>query len=133
VTDEERKAIQDLQGFLQYALDTDMGFITMLGTLAHDAAGLLTQDPMMWPRTAGYAEYRIRERTHASEWTKRLGQKHWSITGSGRTLCGKPMLGNNYANVLAEDEKEPCKACREKLSDIRTAERRRTPETAERT
>jgi hypothetical protein len=30
------------------------------------------------------------------EWTKRLGQQHWNIAGKGQTLCGKPMLGNNY-------------------------------------
>ena len=42
-------------------------------------------------------------------WTKRLGGRHISKTGSGRTYCGKPMLGNNYATV--RDDAEPCREC----------------------
>lgn len=49
-----------------------------------------------------------------NEWTKRLGQKHWALAGENETLCEKPMLGNNYARHLEEDEKEPCTECAEK-------------------
>ena len=47
------------------------------------------------------------------EWTKRLGQQHWSRPNSGVTLCGKPMLGNNYAISLAKEDKVPCDECAE--------------------
>jgi hypothetical protein len=39
------------------------------------------------------------------EWTKRLGQQHWNIAGKGQTLCGKPMLGNNYAKHIENEDK----------------------------
>ena len=41
-------------------------------------------------------------------WVKRLGQGHYA--GEGRTtLCGKPMLGNNYAGHIPI--KYPCAKC----------------------
>ncbi len=52
------------------------------------------------------------------EWTKRLGQQHLSMNDSSTTLCGKPMLGNNYATVLDDDEKTPCDQCYEILEGI---------------
>jgi len=45
------------------------------------------------------------------EWTKRLGQQHWSRKGESATLCGKPMLGNNYADYLTQHQKIPCSKC----------------------
>jgi hypothetical protein len=45
------------------------------------------------------------------EWTKRLGQQHWSQRGESTTLCGMPMLGNNYANHLQQSDKTPCSRC----------------------
>ena len=46
------------------------------------------------------------------EWTKKLGQQHWSIPGSYTgTLCGMPMLGNNYAKHIDEEDKTPCPKC----------------------
>jgi hypothetical protein len=50
------------------------------------------------------------------EWTKRLGQQHWSIKGQYDTLCGRPMLGNNYAIRLPNNEKTPCEDCQLKIS-----------------
>lgn len=49
------------------------------------------------------------------EWTKRLGHQCWSIPGSGtgQTLCGRPMLGNNYAKHIDDKDKKPCDKCRE--------------------
>lgn len=47
------------------------------------------------------------------EWTKRLGQQHWSIPSTGETLCGRPMLGNNYAKHIDNKDKTPCDKCRE--------------------
>ena len=44
------------------------------------------------------------------EWTKRLGQRHWSDGGS-RTFCGMPMLGNNYARIIPDDQKKDCEKC----------------------
>ena len=48
------------------------------------------------------------------EWTKKLGQQHFSM-GSGSTLCGMPMLGNNYARVYGDGDKTPCPICEEAL------------------
>jgi len=45
------------------------------------------------------------------EWTKRLGQQHWSRKDESTTLCGQPMLGNNYAQHLTQDQKKPCGRC----------------------
>jgi len=46
------------------------------------------------------------------EWTKKLGQQHWSVPGSySGTLCGMPMLGNNYAKHIDEEDKTPCPQC----------------------
>jgi len=49
------------------------------------------------------------------EWVKRLGQQHWSIAGSSVTMCGMPMLGNNYAKHLGNNNKKPCKDCQEQI------------------
>ena len=44
-------------------------------------------------------------------WVKRLGQRHYSIPSSGQTLCGMPMLGNNYAKLIPEGDQEECTEC----------------------
>ena len=43
-------------------------------------------------------------------WVKKLGQWHLS-GGNGATICGKPMLGNNYAKYIPENEREKCPDC----------------------
>jgi len=43
-------------------------------------------------------------------WVKKLGQWHLS-DGKGQTLCGRPMLGNNYANYIPENERVKCPDC----------------------
>ena len=43
-------------------------------------------------------------------WVKKLGQGHLS-GGNGETICGKPMLGNNYAKYIPENEREKCPDC----------------------
>lgn len=45
------------------------------------------------------------------EWTKRLGQKHFILDGEDETLCGKPLLGNNYSKVIHDNEKKECEKC----------------------
>jgi len=50
------------------------------------------------------------------EWTKAMGQQHFSIVGQHETLCGKPMLGNNYAKVIPSESKKPCPDCQTKVS-----------------
>ncbi len=45
------------------------------------------------------------------EWTKRLGQQHWHRSDESETLCGMPMLGNNYASHLSQQQKQPCGRC----------------------
>ena len=37
------------------------------------------------------------------DWVKKLGQWHLS-GGNGQTRCGVPMLGNNYAKYIPENE-----------------------------
>lgn len=57
------------------------------------------------------------------EWTKKLGQQHWSIPGSFEgTLCGMPMLGNNYAKHIDEEDKTPCPQCQQQVQMFRLNE-----------
>ena len=37
-----------------------------------------------------------------NEWTKKLGQQHFSVPNEPTTLCGMPMLGNNYARAYGD-------------------------------
>jgi hypothetical protein len=43
-------------------------------------------------------------------WVKKLGQWHLA-DDDGKTRCGKPMLGNNYAKYIPEDERTECPDC----------------------
>ena len=43
-------------------------------------------------------------------WVKRLRQAHLAGTGS-ITLCGMPMLGNNYASIYQKDDWMDCDKC----------------------
>lgn len=45
------------------------------------------------------------------DWVKKLGQWHQSIGNSPTTICGMPMLGNNYASYIPEADREKCKEC----------------------
>jgi hypothetical protein len=50
------------------------------------------------------------------KFTKRLGQQHWATMDSSATLCGMPMLGNNYAKHLhltTDGKEKPCEKCEE--------------------
>ena len=51
--------------------------------------------------------------SYLNEWTKKLGQQHWQIRNEPTTLCGMPMLGNNYARVYDQEDKTPCPRCAE--------------------
>lgn len=42
-------------------------------------------------------------------WMKKFGPKHLYTSGDNETLCGKPMLGNNY-HTFREEEGE-CEEC----------------------
>ena len=55
-----------------------------------------------------------------SEWVKRLGQQHWALfnRSNGETLCGRPMLGNNYARHLPDEDKVPCEECAAKRKEL---------------
>jgi len=44
-------------------------------------------------------------------WTKRLGQRHYTRDNMDVTICGIPMLGNNYANIIPESEQHECEEC----------------------
>jgi|TARA_R110000796_G_scaffold163493_1_gene280421 hypothetical protein len=61
--------------------------------------------------------------TKFTEWTKRLGQQHFAMyDGTGRTLCGMPMLGNNYAHAMHDEDKAPCSQCAERMAFITEGE-----------
>ena len=43
-------------------------------------------------------------------WVKKLGQWHLA-DDNGQTRCGVPMLGNNYAKYIPENERSKCAKC----------------------
>lgn len=45
------------------------------------------------------------------DWVKRLGQWHLFQNDSNVTVCGKPMLGNNYTQHIPENNREKCTNC----------------------
>lgn len=49
--------------------------------------------------------------TKTSDWVKRLGQWHLSRSGESVTICGHPMLGNNYAKEIPERDRKRCPKC----------------------
>ena len=50
-------------------------------------------------------------------WTKKLGQRHYAKAGfDSETLCGMPMLGNNYASAIPIGEQTECQKCADILS-----------------
>ena len=53
----------------------------------------------------------MKEKVNVHPWVKRLGQWHIALDGQHTTICGKPMLGNNYAKVIPARERTPCEAC----------------------
>jgi hypothetical protein len=50
-------------------------------------------------------------------WTKKLGQWHLHLK-DGVTLCGSPMLGNNYTQDIPESEREKCEECFKKAETL---------------
>ena len=46
-----------------------------------------------------------------SNWVKRLGQWHLYVDGDRKTLCGKPMLGNNYDKFVHIEYRKRCDHC----------------------
>jgi|TARA_R110000744_G_scaffold59596_3_gene123877 hypothetical protein len=60
--------------------------------------------------------------TTFDEWTKGLGQQHWSMASENGTLCGRPMLGNNYAQRYEQEDKTACSVCSERMDFIKAGE-----------
>ena len=53
-------------------------------------------------------------KTEYGNWVKRLGQHHlYIINGEPETLCGMPMLGNNYYEHFESKDLKPCEECRD--------------------
>lgn len=52
-----------------------------------------------------------------SQWTKRLDTMHYVNRDEHTTICGKYMLGNNYAKE--NQDREDCKECVNKLKEIK--------------
>lgn len=53
----------------------------------------------------------LTERGGYFSWVKKLGQWHLGGVEASETLCKAPMLGNNYANMLPIEDREPCAEC----------------------
>ena len=47
----------------------------------------------------------------AYDWVKRLGQWHLVEKSAHGTICGMPLLGNNYAYDIPEAERKKCPKC----------------------
>jgi hypothetical protein len=45
------------------------------------------------------------------DWVKKLGQWHIVEKSSDGTICGMPLLGNNYANDIPECDRMKCPKC----------------------
>lgn len=59
------------------------------------------------------------------DWVKRLGQWHLCEKGEYRTLCGKPMLGNNYASEMGYEDRTKCPECFDAVRKIDLGQERR--------
>ena len=60
LTEEEKDILYNMQGFLQFALDNDMEFFMVLGTLGHDVTGLFAEHGKnrgFSPRTTSYGKF----------------------------------------------------------------------------
>lgn len=47
--------------------------------------------------------------TKIHSWVKKIGERHYSINNDSETLCGRPMLGNNYD--LVRPDAPACPEC----------------------
>jgi len=61
----------------------------------------------------------IYNENNLSKWTKKLDEIHYYQPGvqHSTTLCGKPMLGNNYAKYFPD--REDCKKCRVLMKQVK--------------
>ena len=67
LTDEQRRQVEDLHGFLEYALDKGMRFGEILATVGHDCGGLLNAERGFSPWTYSYADVARRLREQRAE------------------------------------------------------------------
>jgi hypothetical protein len=58
-----------------------------------------------------YVVIDIRDPETYHSWVKKLGQWHLNVPGRSDTLCGRPMLGNNYAIHIESVNREKCNEC----------------------
>ncbi len=45
------------------------------------------------------------------DWVKALGQWHLADPNASETRCGAPMLGNNHARRIPEQDRRKCPKC----------------------
>ena len=52
-------------------------------------------------------------------WTKKCDDLHFTVGSEATTLCGRPMLGNNYAKVYEQFDptRTTCAKCKEELKN----------------
>jgi hypothetical protein len=55
ISESERQLLEDIKAFIDFSIDNGFSFQTVMGTLAHDANGVLAGDAYFRPKTAGYA------------------------------------------------------------------------------
>jgi len=63
----------------------------------------------MWVKKMENIKHEILNETYPA-WVKKLGQWHLA-DDDGKTRCGVPMLGNNYAKYIPENERTKCSKC----------------------
>ena len=56
MTEGEKTILEDMKGFIEFAIEHDKSFLWTLANLGHDINGLLNQEPAFSPRTAGYSK-----------------------------------------------------------------------------
>ena len=62
MNDDQRAVLQDMQAFIQFALEKDLDYMNVIATLGHDVNGVLrnfgrpNKDDHVHPRTTGYAK-----------------------------------------------------------------------------
>ena len=96
------KAILEWEVIAADATDARMKTTNYLNSSDHNAVGY---------------DYEVEEKKtlEVYKWMKKFGVTHYSRVGDCNTLCGKPMLGNNY--VGHRDEEGDCPRCMELLEE----------------
>ena len=56
LTPEQVEVVEDMKAFLEFALNNNVSYWQIIGTLNHDTRGLINEEPAFLPRTSGYSK-----------------------------------------------------------------------------